>query len=1582
MSAVKLIFKRSSVLGKRPTNENLEPGEIGLNTNAVDPGLFFEVTDGQIVKAGPTSVLPVQPSSFPSKGELWYNTESGEINVGTVEDSKAMWKTVAAPYLGGSPNVVFVAPEFPGSTDSVLNNGQTLPYQTLTRAILELSKLRIQRSLSGATDAGESNRYVVYYAPSRVTANNGPGTPLSSFSVDFSDEGTLNPTIAELEQFNAEDGGIIVPAGISIVAMDLKKCEVRPSYVPSYKNPALGPSVAGEDQPLSCIFKWSGNTYISNFSIADKVDTRDIINVTRYSSENDSAVFHSSRPHGLSFNEVVTVTLTPNVKQTTKLPSGTYYVNPIDTFTFFLTKEDQSDPNAPSTFIRYDEVPGEGTSGVRFVVTNELFSAHRLSAFANASKEELEEYYNKVQVAFPNYFGNTVTSGKDIISSGEYVIVGPTDGRRPFTLSSNTTSNSSSYLNQVNLRSSYGMCGGDFDGNLVEGFRSVIVNASTVVSLQNDPAAYEIYTSIPDPVTSIITQKWWKLTDATYYSLPLSERPPAKFALTRQQQLQLLNETQIENIRYYYETQVTPTGESIGLTDIQKDFRHYGFRFREKAYGQLQSVYTVGCAVGVWGLNGGQVNLTNSTSNFGSISFLSEAFYGVNTIGGAENNQKGFLLEGFQVPLSLLYSQVTDNVNKEVLTLGGRIVSITPDPDNPDVQRINLNSSFSPCYILPYSLAAGSAVWVTLGSDTYRAFFAVDGGPTVILDPADPTIFASLRVRISDSNIPTDPTLFPYLGIPYIRRFRDPRSEDESSYSVIFKNTSPIGVPPQVSSVLRLNQASDAINANTIRPNVQFDPGETGGWGRVFSVVKCTPSILAESPQFNYAISDSLQSDRYHIILSNTDIGRPWNQVINNGVGQLVTYGEKNWYAAENNYWYNVYYNVTFDGDTGPLKIPPVEPCSPFVPAATLLRQEDVNSSYQGAYGGDPDTPVYPSNATYMRGYTLPITAPLLSTLNGDDGTSALGLCRYDIFSGVSTQTVAVVDRDSRIQDQQLPGDIRRYRPGIVRFAVLDVTVIPNPKQNLSIIKFTDATGSKIEYFRVIGINGSTLDAIRLNAENSFYPNPTEVQLNWPSGTTVQVMEINKEPVDRAYDPVWANSKRAVMRFMAIMGYPEVDILPLMRPRYWGERIIPIGDVPAAPTTDGYALSTSSWPFEFNTPSSVVANTHTWSYAGYYTYSVGLPPFQNATLPRKLTADYQCYSLWSGQLAVSGVNENGEFFQFGPQYEATTARLYEQPNPTATPYNQELLTTPALTTLPGQVSVYYADNLSSLFDGATTEFPLTRGGLTIPTSQLQQASMFVQINGSILTPGLDYQVSGSTITFVEAPISGNVVAIRVVTSSDNEQTLRTFAHTFLEPADGSRTIFTAYHPASACVDVGQENTFIFVNGSELSTTGQYFVTRLNPDVIQITFTTAPPADAIIDARSVCTSGYWAEQGCYPVKVYNLGDISSQFNGATKIFTLTYEGIDVNPTIVTSINLFVNVDGKVLLPGIDYTVEGFKLVFTYPPASGSTSVLRIVANSQYLSCPTVLGTVESFLTWGPSIIQDLAKEVGLSLPDPE
>jgi hypothetical protein len=91
MAATKIILKRSSLLGKRPTDANLEPGEIGLNTNSNDPGLFFEVNNGSVVKAGPTAYLPEYPTQTPARGELWVDSDTKALSVG---NESGAWQKV------------------------------------------------------------------------------------------------------------------------------------------------------------------------------------------------------------------------------------------------------------------------------------------------------------------------------------------------------------------------------------------------------------------------------------------------------------------------------------------------------------------------------------------------------------------------------------------------------------------------------------------------------------------------------------------------------------------------------------------------------------------------------------------------------------------------------------------------------------------------------------------------------------------------------------------------------------------------------------------------------------------------------------------------------------------------------------------------------------------------------------------------------------------------------------------------------------------------------------------------------------------------------------------------------------------------------------------------------------------------------------------------------------------------------------------------------------------------------------------------------------------------------------------------
>jgi hypothetical protein len=1605
MSAVKIILKRSSIYGKRPSNAVLEAGELGLNTNSADPGLFFETTSGDVVKVGPVSTGAVPPIAMPEKGEQWYNTIERTLSIGTLTEAKKAWQTIAAPFLGGGGFVVFVAPEFEYSSDSLANDGQTLPYQTVTRAIIELSKISIQNSLNGITKTGENTRYTVFVAPSRVTANNGLGKNINNFSVDFSSDPLADVTIEQLVQFNAVDGGIIVPRGISIVGMDLRKCEIRPTYVPTYLNPTVPAGTV--NQPLSSIFKWSGNSYVNNFSATDKLSYREVYKVTT-EGENPQAIFNSIRPHGLAFNETVQVRYSPTVDQSVARPASkvtfaeeTYYAYPIDTFKFYLATAPFTEATVSlDSFVLASTLPVLSDSKTpKLLVANTLQSAHRLALLRNVSMTELADYYVKIQKAFSSYFGGRVVPGMQLVSEGEYQIVAPAESPWPTNLTSNQVDNSSPYANQVTVRSQYGMGFGDFDGNTVSGFKSVLLNECTCVSLQNDPSAYEIYGTFTTP-DAITTQKWWLLTEAAWLSIPPAQRPELATQVPVAEQLQLLNATSIQDIRYYYTTEKSADGLSYGIVDVSNDFRHFGFRARNGAYAQGVELFTIGPAIGVWALNGGNISLTNSTSNFGSIAFKSEGFLGINTLGGAYENGKNFFFNGIQVPLSLTNTQVENDDNKQIYPLGGRVTRAYLDPTDPSVQLIDLSTDFFPCYILPYSLRPGSAVWVSSGTCGYRAFFATDGGPTVITGSGDPVINATLRVRASDSTIPNTDNFPVEFGIPYIRRFRDPRDPFERSYSFYMSSTSFNTISPPIGSVMRLNQSLNTIASvlPNLKPNVQLDPGNFGGWGRVFTVDDVLPASLGTSPRFNYVIGDVVQDSEYFVIATVTDFSRPWQQTYNSAAGSYSTFEKRNWYSAENDMWQSVYYDTNFSATVGPEKIAPTESCSPFVSSSVLERQEPVADAYQSNFSPDPLRDTY-LDQTYFRGATVPYTeAAPQDYYDNDDGTIGMGLLLTDVFSGVITRLTSQLTTIQTEQQPSLtPSPGVRYRPEIVTFSVQQPSLVTNPKEDISIIKLTSPAG--YEYLRVIGINHNRVTAIRLNQENSFYPSPTNT--TWAQNNIVEICILNTVPEKAIYDPDWSNTKRSVIRFFEVMGYSPTITNSFLQPHWWGERIVPVTTLPLTPARDGYAVTTSRWPLEFNQASTIQANMHTWVQCGYLNYSRGLPEYQSTNLPNKQHMDFLATTLWGGRLTVAGVADDGELVLLGSQREALTARYYGD-NPNYQNLDSQQIYTPQpYIEFPAPILVYALDDISDQFDGTLQTFQVTKGGLVVPPSQLVTASSLVQLGAVVQKPSIFvsgawtagaywFNESASEITFVEAPLAGTTCEIRIMTSDDNENTLLTLQYE-LAPGqvfDGTQTVYTILpiNSASKSFEITTENTFVLLGGVEQIPISAYGISKAaNSAVVTIQFASPPLAGTTLDVRTVTSGLYFANQGTYPVEVYSFDNIEPLFDSVRTEFPLTYNTVPVNSSIVNSENIFVSLGGAIQLPPqeqIDpvtfeptpvpgaYVVSDGKITFVQPPQIGTTCNMRFFGEREFISCPLPGGLSSSFMKWGPGVVLSL------------
>jgi hypothetical protein len=1623
MSAVKIIFKRSSLLGKRPTGANLEAGEIALNTNSNDPGLFFEVNDGSVTKVGPTAYLPGPPTGAPSLGELWVDRDTKALSIGTEANT---WQAVGAPFLGGTKGLtVFVAPEFPNATDSLANDGQTVPFITLNRAVLEVTKNIILDTLRGVSTG--NNRYLIVLAPGQHCVVNRPGLSVVNFTYDLTDQ-YQNVTQDLLAAFNPESvGGLILPRGVSVIGMDLKKCEVRPSYVPKYTFPGFpadytqvegGPVY--QNEPLSSVFRWSGNTYLSNFTGQDKVEVR---TVTRVSVQANTlaAVFRSNRPHGLNYNDFVNFEYSNSADQVgSTFLSGEYYAYPLNNYEFVVSvtnwQTDLATPVLASSLPASYLLPSDQLQP-KFVVSNvypyyvppagdayELhdYSHHRLSLVKNATLSQLNNFYAKVQKAFPSVFGGQVVL--DLTSQPEWEIVAEAPPNYPNNLEANSTDNSSPYMNMVNLRSDYGMANGDFDGSIISGFKSVIVNSSTAVALQKDPVAYEVY--------STSGQNWIQLTDFTQQGLPGSLPITS---IPTQTQLDILNETSIPDIRYYYTTLtvVNPSDKklkSTGLADPENDFRHFGFRVSgSNAYLQAQSVYTIGPAVAVWAKGGALISLTNSTSNFGSVAFQADGFSGIGTLGGANDINKNFVLSGIFRPLRLLEESVVTDQQKRILYLGSKILRVETDPTDPNVQLIYLQRPFDPASILPYSLKPGSAVFTTDGFCTFRAFFVTDGSPTCILTAGDGAI---LRVRLSDSTIPAGDA--GVLDIPYIRRFIDPRSEAERSYGFYLETTNPTTQAPQVGSILRLNQTGQSLS-NTIKRNYQFDPGQYGGFGQVFTVDNVETGQSSCSLNFNYKISDSTQAESYVVYSTVTDYSYPWVQSVpsdpsspdsplvpfNTPQGSYLVSQNKNYYAAENNLWTSLYYETNFNLVNGPTKVAPEKPDSPYVLTSALEKTELVVDSWQGIV---PDpyytyyTEVVPSpfkdDLSYMRGAVIPFQEYAVQyQVDDDDSSPSFGI----IFNTTAVEegsTVLVSDsftvQTPTPMSSPFVTDSTFGRPQVDQLELLSVLNIVLPKEGISILQLSNPAVNAVEFVRVISVTSTTLKVIR-----NYYPQYSVGTLpgNWGKGTVVKTCVSSGYPEPSVYDPIWSPTKATMLRFFQLMGYAPSLVLPYLEPKYSGERLLLNSGLSLSPL-GGYANTTSSWPVEFNNPSTILANTHTWQYAGYLDYSRGLPKYQVNEITKKLSYDYLSTTSWGGRLTVTGVNELGQMVFQGPIKEAVTAKYFSPETPTFSPTNRQVYTSPTPVEFPNPIIVYSVDDISGQFDGATQSFPLTRGGYPIPSSQLSEYGVFVFVGGVAQKPMDSYILSTNVfgvlqpvIQFTEAPPEGASCDIRVVTSDDNEQTIRVVSFSLDPDFDGSTSSFNVT-PADAGLTT--MNSFVFLSGVEqnpigLNQSNSAYVVDYTPPACTLSFIGGSPvANTVNDVRGIVPGEKYKNAGVSTVFVESVDDISPTFNNTTRSFPLTIGGVPVDATKVFAENMFVSLGGVMQIPyeqagnpsaGLTYSVSVntstsvLEITFSVAPALGTTCNIRVVTSDEFLTCPLPPQLVDTTLKNGPGLIVD-------------
>jgi hypothetical protein len=984
--ATRIQHKRSSILGRRPSKEYLEPGELALNTNQADPGLFFETNSGDIAKAGPTFIGAKPPASdvgFGS-GETWLNSGTGTLNIWVPALNR--WAQVQSPFFGGAQTAIFVGSEFPEATDSLANDGSARPFASLNRAMMEVARRSI---LAGRADDEFNGRFTVVLLPGRNVVYNEPGVTLGEFEefvTGFQDDQDITAGILRL--FNGPEGGLLVPRGTSIVALDLRKTTIAPTYYPFWSRTLfeVDPTLV---EPRSSIFKWTGNCYFTSFTFRDKVEEVSVTNITSETGRDDGpALLRSIRPHGFrslvtgggSAEDIIAADRTtlsyPNgVSQfygdEPALSPGEFYADPIDSYLFRLRKV------TDGSIVTRQELPEAGTPGANppeyAILTFPLTSHHRLTALEFATQPELNVYYSKIQRAFSLLnFSGTVNNAE--VADGETTIVANTPAIPTFDVDKVT--DSSPYIFNCSLRSDWGMCAADVNGAKVKGFKSALFCNFTVVSIQNDAEAYEVYDSVG---------KAWIGLKQRYANA--TGTPLAEVTNTEAIEYLISPAVKVEDIRFYHRAASDVSGKSSGLIDDLSDTRNYAALCRNGAFSQIVSSFAIGVAINYWAKSGGRISVTNANSNFGGIALRAEGFAGIGTSGGAEPADTGFVVQGIRRPSAITRKMVQDPANIRRVFANARIVSSTQT-------SLTLDTQLDEAVLLPFTLRPGTFIWVENYATgvTYKAQLATTG-------PVLTNGSLTINIVSGTNDIHTalfgglDPEL---LSLPFLRRFSDPRPSIDKVYSLWVGNTNSAHRPPELGSVLRFAEKPPAGVTNLLKIGAQLDPGLNGGWGHVFQVADSRAKAEGDNPNGSEPlITPAFSAGNYYVTLLGVDQFRPWAAQGPNGFssGDVTTNYPTGFYATYDDRAYYARYNDLADSLLKPF---PVSGLSSWVRAKNLEYCQPVGDAWQSASTvsvSDPFYDSYPQNACYPRGAQYDRSASAFSfVIDLDDGTNTLGL--------------------------------------------------------------------------------------------------------------------------------------------------------------------------------------------------------------------------------------------------------------------------------------------------------------------------------------------------------------------------------------------------------------------------------------------------------------------------------------------------------------------------------------------------------------------------------------------------------------
>jgi hypothetical protein len=246
-----------------------------------------------------------------------------------------------------------------------------------------------------------------------------------------------------LSAVNPQTGGLIVPRGISVDGVDLRKVRIRPMYVPEIVPVQNDPQIE-----RTAIFKVTGGTYISLLTFTDNLQ------------------------YARSHNTVTCVAFASEAEIAGSGTESSYYARINSLFR---------------------DIDNWGDEGLEAIIAETTIVAPLASTKENRS-QDIEE----------NQTGNPLGDGRSSapIAYPGATRIRDTDGAIVPLPDINSTRSSSPYVFNCSVRSIFGLNGLWADGSRVSGFRSMVTANFTQVSLQTDPNCFLPATYFLDPPTN------------------------------------------------------------------------------------------------------------------------------------------------------------------------------------------------------------------------------------------------------------------------------------------------------------------------------------------------------------------------------------------------------------------------------------------------------------------------------------------------------------------------------------------------------------------------------------------------------------------------------------------------------------------------------------------------------------------------------------------------------------------------------------------------------------------------------------------------------------------------------------------------------------------------------------------------------------------------------------------------------------------------------------------------------------------------------------------------------------------------